>query len=162
MQIIARIFYLPICYFLLLQQLMALLIVRQVIGNFKEALLPYLMWHLRMIKAGLIMTVAESPEKECSEQTSLETNVAAGSAAPDDPVENLINGNLDPSSKAGEEEKKDKSSSKTETDSKNGKGDLPENLENLELPARKPSSNLSPSQAEVESTMSQVGRRHFC
>ncbi|GAB1604800.1 anoctamin-8-like isoform X2, partial [Argonauta hians] len=49
---------------LLREQLMALLIMRQLIGNVKEALLPYLMWHFRMIKAGLITTAAESPEKE--------------------------------------------------------------------------------------------------
>lgn len=140
---------------LLRQQLMALLIVRQVIGNVKEALLPYLMWHLRMIKAGLIITAAESPEKESSEQTPLDNNVATGSPAPGDSTEsteNLINGNLDPSSKLGEEGKNEKASLKTESGLKNVGGDLPENLE---LPIRKPSSNLSPSQAEVESTMSQ-------
>ncbi|XP_046581534.1 anoctamin-8-like [Haliotis rubra] len=55
------------------EQLAALLITRQVIGNLKEALLPYLVWKARLLKVGLQITGQMSPsslDKEIKEMTS--------------------------------------------------------------------------------------------
>ena len=53
----------------LLQQLAAILITRQIIGNLKEAFLPYLQWKAKLYKVGYEMTKdLISPDSKASHQ----------------------------------------------------------------------------------------------
>ncbi|XP_052821774.1 anoctamin-8 isoform X3 [Octopus bimaculoides] len=143
---------------LLREQLMALLIMRQIIGNVKEALLPYLMWHFRMIKAGLITTV-ESPEKECGElplntETKKPYNFEASAEEEEHLTPEMTNTNETADQRENSEEKTAGNNPENE-DEKSFIGDLSDNRDCMELPPRKASAVNSPSQAEVESTMSE-------
>ncbi|CAI9716845.1 Hypothetical predicted protein [Octopus vulgaris] len=143
---------------LLREQLMALLIMRQIIGNVKEALLPYLMWHFRMIKAGLITTV-ESPEKECGElPLNTENKKPCNSEASAEEEEHLTPEMTNTNETADQQESSEEKTAGNNPENEDEKsliGDLSDNRDRMELPPRKASAGNSPSQAEVESTMSE-------
>lgn len=131
---------------------------RQIIGNVKEALLPYLMWHFRMIKAGLITTV-ESPEKECGELplNTDDKNPCNFEASAEE--EHLTSETTNTNGIADQRESSEERTVRNNLGNEEEKpfiGDLSENKDCMELPPRKPSAVNSPSQAEVESTMSEV------
>jgi anoctamin-8 len=60
------------------QQLAALLIARQVIGNIKESALPYLLEQLRLAKLSFDMFGALSPSDEAKKELNDPSNTAEG------------------------------------------------------------------------------------
>lgn len=70
----------PLCY-CLFQQLAALLIARQVIGNLKESALPYILEQMRLAKLSFDLFGALSPTVENKTPPSCESEHIVGSSS---------------------------------------------------------------------------------
>ena len=57
------------------QQLAALLITRQVIGNLREAVIPFILWKLKLIKVGYDITAHMSPSSIENEIKNIEREI---------------------------------------------------------------------------------------
>ncbi len=75
------------------QQLAALLITRQVIGNIREALLPYVVEKIKLFKIGYKMVEAMSPETLEKQIRQLEENERKSTSSADGAEEESPQGN---------------------------------------------------------------------
>lgn len=75
------------------QQLAALLITRQVIGNIREALLPYVIEKIKLFKIGYKMVEAMSPETLEKQIRQLEENERKSTSSADGAEEESPQGN---------------------------------------------------------------------